>query len=39
MSHPTRMRGLKSASVGIYVILHESHPTRMRGLKFAVYAD
>ena len=33
LSHPTRVRGLKSTEVVIRMIHHLSHPTRVRGLK------
>ena len=35
-SHPTRVRGLKSADDIDYHFMNASHPTRVRGLKFDV---
>ena len=36
LSHPSRVRGLKSEGTEVDPITMKSHPSRVRGLKFAV---
>ena len=33
MSHPSRVRGLKQNTFGLFAFLLPSHPSRVRGLK------